>query len=119
VIPNGIDVAEYSRRQDPEVLRRHGVDPDAPFILFVGCITRQKGILHLLNALRHLASGARVVLCAGAPDTPEIGAEMRGRVEALRAARPDLKIVWIESMLPRPDIITFYSHAALFVCPSV
>ena len=119
VIPNGIDVKEYDRRQNPEVLRRHGVDPGVPFILFVGRITRQKGILHLLNALRHLPAGTQVALCAGAPDTPEIGAEMRQRVESLREARPDLSVVWIEAMLSRPDIITFYSHAALFVCPSV
>jgi glycogen synthase len=119
VIPNGIDVEEYSRKPNPGILRKHGVDPDKPFVLFVGRITRQKGILHLLNALRHLHEGAQVVLCAGAPDTLEIGAEMRGRVEELRRARPDLRITWIEAMLPREETIAFYSHAALFVCPSV
>lgn len=119
VIPNGIDVEEYRNKPDPGVLRRHGVDPDVPFILFVGRITRQKGILHLLNALRRAQDGAQVVLCAGAPDTLEIGAEMRGRVEELRRARPDLKIVWIDTMLPREETIAFYSQAALFVCPSV
>ena len=77
VIPNGIDVEEYRNKPSPEVLRRHGVDPDVPFILFVGRITRQKGILHLLNALRLLPPGTQVALCAGAPDTPEIGAEMK------------------------------------------
>lgn len=119
VIPNGIDVEEYSRRRNPDVLRRHGVDPDAPFVLFVGRITRQKGILHLLNALRHLPDGTQVALCAGAPDTPEIGEEMKNRVADLRAARPDLAVHWIAEMLPREEIIAFYSHAALFVCPSV
>jgi starch synthase len=119
VIPNGIDVEEYRNKPNPDVLRKHGVDPDVPFILFVGRITRQKGILHLINALRLLPAGTQVALCAGAPDTPEIGAEMKARVADLRAARPDLAVAWIESMLPREEIITFYSHAALFVCPSV
>ncbi len=119
VIPNGIDVSEYDRRPDPELLRRHGGDPDKPFVLFVGRITRQKGILHLLNALARLPQGTQVVLCAGAPDTPEIGAEMRARVEALRERRPDLSVLWIESMLPREEIIALYSMAAVFVCPSV
>ena len=119
VIPNGIDVEEYSRKPNPGVLRKHGVDPDKPFVLFVGRITRQKGILHLLNALRHLPPGTQVALCAGAPDTPEIGAEMKSRVADLRSARPDLAVHWIDAMLPREEIVTFYSHAALFVCPSV
>ncbi|HEX2612171.1 MAG TPA: glycogen synthase [Fibrobacteria bacterium] len=119
VIPNGIDVEEYSNKPNPEVLRKHGVDPGKPFILFVGRITRQKGILHLLHALRHLPQGAQVALCAGAPDTPEIGAEMTSRVAELRRARPDLSVAWIDSMIPREETIAFYSHAALFVCPSV
>lgn len=119
VIPNGIDVREYDHKPDPDVLRRYGVDPDVPFVLFVGRITRQKGILHLLRALRHVPAGTRVALCAGAPDTPEIGAEMRARVEELRRERPDLSVAWIETMLSRPEIIAFYSQAAVFVCPSV
>ena len=119
VIPNGIDVNEYRNKPDPALLKKHGIDGDKPFILFVGRITRQKGILHLLHALAHLPAGTQVVLCAGAPDTPEIGAEMRQRVADLRAARPDLAVIWIEAMVAREDVISLYSHAALFVCPSV
>jgi alpha-maltose-1-phosphate synthase len=119
VIPNGIDIAEYAHKPDPGLLRRLGGDPDKPFVLFVGRITRQKGILHLLNALARLPEDTQVVLCAGAPDTVEIGTEMRARVEALRARRPDLSVLWIESMLPREEIIALYSMAAVFVCPSV
>jgi glycogen synthase len=118
VIHNGIDPDEYRPRPDPATLRRLGVDPDVPIVLFVGRITRQKGILHLVRAVRHLAPGLQVVLCAGAPDTPEIGTEMRELVEA---ARHDARvpIVWLADMLPKADTIALYSHAAVFVCPSV
>ncbi len=119
VIPNGIDVSEYRNTPNPDLLRRHGIDAATPFVLFVGRITRQKGILHLLNALAHLPADSQIVLCAGAPDTPEIGAEMRQRVADLQARRPDLKVIWIEAMLAREDVVSLYSHAALFVCPSV
>jgi glycogen synthase len=119
VIPNGIDVNEYRHKPNPALLQQHGIDADKPFILFVGRITRQKGILHLLNALAHLPAGSQIVLCAGAPDTPEIGAEMRQRVADLRAQRADLSVIWIEAMVAREDVINLYSHAALFVCPSV
>ena len=118
VIHNGIDLDEYRPRHDPATLRRLGVDPDLPIVLFVGRITRQKGILHLVRAVRQLAPGVQVVLCAGAPDTPEIGTEMRELVEA---ARHDavVPIVWIAEMLPKADAVVLYSHAAVFVCPSV
>jgi glycogen synthase len=118
VIHNGIDPDEYRPRHDPAVLRRLGVDPDLPMVLFVGRITRQKGILHLVRAIRHLRSGVQVVLCAGAPDTPEIADEMAALVDEARreAAAP---IVWIPEMLPKEDVIVLYSHAAVFVCPSV
>jgi alpha-maltose-1-phosphate synthase len=118
VIHNGIDPDEYRPRHDPATLRRLGVDPDLPMVLFVGRITRQKGILHLVRAVRHLAPGVQVVLCAGAPDTPEIGAEMR---ELVAAARHDsvVPIFWLAEMLPKADTIALYSHAAVFVCPSV
>jgi alpha-maltose-1-phosphate synthase len=118
VIHNGIDPEEYRPRRDAELLRRLGVDPDAPYILFVGRITRQKGILHLVRALRHLESGAQVVLCAGSPDTEEIGREMQALVEAAQreSAAP---IVWLPQMLPKSEVITLYTHAAVFVCPSV
>jgi len=117
VIPNGIDPNEYKPSFDESVLARYGVDPAQPFVLFVGRITRQKGILHLANALKYLPDGTQVVLCAGAPDTPEIGAEMQGLIET--AGDEGANVVWVREMVPRADIIRLYSHAALFVCPSV
>ncbi len=118
VIPNGISTDEFSQRPDPELLRRHGVDPDKPMVLFVGRITRQKGVLHLLRATPHLPPGVQLVLCAGMPDTPEIGTEMEQLVKELRGqtAHP---IHWITKMLTRAELCSFYSHAAVFVCPSV
>jgi starch synthase len=118
VIHNGIDPDEYRPRHDPDVLRQLGVDPEIPILLFVGRITRQKGILHLVRAIRHLHPGVQVVLCAGAPDTPEIGAEMAALVEEVNyeAAVP---VIWIPEMLDKPRVIALYSHAAVFVCPSV
>jgi starch synthase len=118
VIPNGIDPDEYRPKPDEAVLRRYGVDPAQPFVLFVGRITRQKGIIHLVNAIRYLKPGTQVVLCAGAPDTKEIEQEMAEKVERAKA-ETDQRIVWISQMLPREDVITLYSHAAVFVCPSV
>ncbi len=117
VIHNGIDLAEY--RPDPGVgaLARHGVDPARPYVLFVGRITRQKGIIHLVNAIPAIDPGLQVVLCAGAPDTPEIGAEMAERVADVSATRHD--VIWIQEMLPRDEAIQLYSHAAVFCCPSV
>lgn len=118
VIHNGIDPEEYRPRPSEEVLRRLGVDPDLPAVLFVGRITRQKGILHLVRALRHLHEGVQVVLCAGAPDTPEIGEEMRALVDVVRG-EARVPILWIPEMLSRSDIIALYTYAAVFVCPSV
>ncbi|HEX2190489.1 MAG TPA: glycogen synthase [Longimicrobiaceae bacterium] len=118
VIHNGIDPEEYRPRRDPETLRRLGVDPEVPFVLFVGRITRQKGILHLVRAVRHLEPGTQVVLCAGAPDTEEIAAEMAALVEEARR-QSSAALVWIPEMLPREEVIALYSHAAVFVCPSV
>ncbi len=117
IIHNGIDPAEYRARSEAAVLQRHGIDPASPYILFVGRVTRQKGIIHLVRALRRLEPGFQVVLCAGAPDTPEIVAEMKEAVAAARRERPS--VIWIEEMLPREDIIPLYSQAALFVCPSI
>ena len=117
VIHNGIDLAEYDERRDEAVLRRHGIDPDIPYVLFVGRITRQKGIVHLVRALRHLDPGFQIVLCAGAPDTPEIAREMKSAVDAAKADRAG--IIWIEEMVPKDEIIALYSGAELFVCPSI
>ena len=118
VIHNGIDPDEYRPRHDPAVLARFGIDPAVPIVLFVGRITRQKGILHLVRAIPRLAAGVQVVLCAGAPDTPEILAEMTAAVEEARRASA-ARLVWIPEMLSKPDVIALYSHADLFVCPSV
>jgi len=117
VIHNGIDLSEYKPTSDPAILRSLGVDPERPFILFVGRITRQKGIIHLVRAIRHLDPGFQVVLCAGAPDTPEIAAEMQQAVASAREYHPD--IVWIEKMVTRPEAIILYSGASVFVCPSI
>ena len=118
VIHNGIDLQQYRPRPDPSVLERHGIRPDVPYVLFVGRITRQKGIIHLVNAIRDFHAGVQVVLCAGAPDTPEIAREMTAAVERARA-QSQHRVVWIEEMLPKEQIITLYTHAAIFVCPSV
>jgi len=98
------------------VLERYGVDPGRPFVLFVGRITRQKGITHLLDAARDIDPGAQIVLCAGAPDTPEFAREVSSRVEELAAERGG--VVWIAKMLGKDEVIQLMSHAAVFVCPS-
>ena len=117
VIHNGIDLTEYRERRDDAVLTKHGIDASRPFVLFVGRITRQKGIVHLVKALKHLDPHVQVVLCAGSPDTPEIAGEMKTEVDAARKERAGL--IWIEEMLPREEIIPLYSQAAVFVCPSI
>ena len=88
VIYNGIDLNEYQQTPDTGALTKYGVDLTRPYVLFVGRITRQKGVTHLVDAIRYLPPGTQVVLCAGAPDTPEIAAEMREKVEALRQRNP-------------------------------
>ena len=118
VIHNGIDLRQYRPTPNLATLREYGIDPGRPYVLFVGRITRQKGIIHLVNAIRHIKDGAQVVLCAGAPDTPEIAQEMAAAVERARAESPH-KIVWIREMLPKEQVIALYTHAAIFVCPSV
>ena len=118
VIHNGIDLREYRPTPDPAVLRQFDIDVDVPYVLFVGRITRQKGIMHLVRAIRHFQPGVQVVLCAGAPDTPEIATEMAAAVDAARADSPH-RIIWIREMLPRETLIRLYTHAAIFVCPSV
>ena len=117
VIYNGIDLAEYQKTSDTKALKDYGVDPSTPYVLFVGRITRQKGVTHLVDAIRYLPSETQVVLCAGAPDTPEIAAELRGRVEAARRDHP--RIVWIEKMVTKQETIQLYSNARVFCCPSV
>jgi glycogen synthase len=118
VIHNGIDLEQYKPAPNPSLLRELGIDLETPYVLFVGRITRQKGIIHLVNAIRHLREGVQVVLCAGAPDTPEIAAEMTAAVERARSDSAH-RVVWIQEMLPKDKVITLYTHAAIFVCPSV
>ena len=117
VIYNGIDLNEYQKTSDTAALIKYGVDPSLPYVLFVGRITRQKGVTHLVDAIPYLPPNTQVVLCAGAPDTPEIAAEMRQKVEQARAINS--RIVWIEKMVTKPEAIQLYSNASVFCCPSV
>ncbi|WP_371667880.1 glycogen synthase [Streptomyces sp. NBC_00289] len=117
VVHNGIDTGLYQPDHDTDVLRRIGLDADRPYVLFVGRITRQKGVPHLLRAVRDIDPAAQVVLCAGAPDTPEIDQEFRDLFEELSRHRAGVH--WIPQMLPRPEVIQLLTHAAAFVCPSV
>ena len=117
VIYNGIDLNEYQKTEESSALIKYGIDPAVPYVLFVGRITRQKGVTHLVEAIPHLPKGTQVVLCAGAPDTPEIAAEMREKVE--QASKINPRVIWIEKMLARSEAIQLYSHASVFCCPSV
>jgi alpha-maltose-1-phosphate synthase len=117
VIYNGIDTTQYAPDAGTDVLERRGIDPAAPTIVFVGRITRQKGVAHLLEAMHHVDSQAQLVLCAGAPDTPEIGADVAARVERLRQERGN--VLWLDEMLPKPEVIQILSHATIFACPSI
>jgi alpha-maltose-1-phosphate synthase len=117
VIYNGIDLAEYRKRSDTKALTDHGVDTTIPYVLFLGRVTRQKGVTHLVDALRYLPRETQVVLCAGAPDTPEIAAELRQKVESARREHP--RVVWIEKMVTKQEAIQLYSHARVFCCPSI
>ena len=124
VVHNGIDLEAWKHPQGQEAdaqaaatLKRLGIDPDRPTIVFVGRITRQKGLPHLLRACEQLPADVQVILCAGAPDTPEIKAEVEGLVARLRDKRTG--VVWIEEMLPRPELIAVLATSDVFVCPSV
>jgi starch synthase len=117
VIYNGIDTAEYAPDVDTGVLSRHGIDPGRPYVVFVGRITRQKGVPVLLRAAAMLDPAAQLVLCAGAADTPELRDEVTSLVSGLQASRTG--VFWIPQMLPKRDIIQLLSHATVFACPSV
>ena len=117
VVRNGIDTTLYAPDPGTDVLHRLGVDLDRPYVLFVGRITRQKGVGHLLAAAHRFPAEVQLVLCAGSPDTPEIGAETAAAVERLRAARDG--VLWVAEMLPRTDVVQLLTHATAFVCPSV
>jgi starch synthase len=117
VVHNGIDTRLYRPDHGTDALERVGIDRSRPYVLFVGRITRQKGVPHLLRAVRDIDPAAQVVLCAGAPDTPEIDREFRELFAELSEVRDG--VFWIPKMLPRPEVIQLLTHAALFVCPSV
>lgn len=117
IIYNGIDPDEYHKVDATPALSRYGIPADQPYVLFVGRITRQKGIIHLVEAIRHMDPGFNVVLCAGAPDTPEIAAEMKTAVASIQAEREG--VFWIDEMVDKPTIIKLYSGADVFCCPSI
>ncbi|MGC4834291.1 glycogen synthase [Micromonospora vinacea] len=117
VVYNGIDTIQYAPDQGTDVLDRLGVDPSRPSVVYVGRITRQKGLPYLLRAARELPADTQLVLLAGAPDTAEIAAEVEELVAELRANRSG--VVWVAEMLPKPEVIQVLTHATVFVCPSV
>lgn len=117
IIYNGIDPGEYRRDSRSDVLEKCGIDPERPYVVFVGRVTRQKGIVHLLEAARHFRPGVALVLCAGEPDTDDLKLEVESLVEELRRSRES--VIWIQKMLPRPELIQILSHAAVFACPSI
>lgn len=117
VIYNGINLQEYVVTEETSILDRFGVDKNKPYVLFVGRITRQKGIIHLVNAIKYIDADTQIVLCAGAPDTPEIAQEMKDSVDEVKLTRNN--VIWIEEMLPKDQIIQLYSHADVFCCPSI
>jgi starch synthase len=117
VIRNGIDAEQYQPDPGLDVLKRYGVDPDRATVIFVGRITRQKGVPYLLDAAMRFDPSAQLVLCAGAADTAELGAEVAEKVNLLQAKRSG--VIWIEKMLQKPEVIQLLSHATVFVCPSI
>ncbi len=117
VIRNGIDTSEYAPDPRTDVLERFGIDLTRPYVIFVGRITRQKGVPVLLRAASGLIPEAQLVLCAGAPDTPELLAEVTELVDSLQAERSG--VIWIPEMLSKPEVIQLLTHAAVFACPSV
>ncbi len=119
VIPNGIDTEVYRPTSENSALLEHGVSPDRPFALFVGRITRQKGLPHLLQAAANFDPAIQLVVCASSPDTPELGNEVAESIAELQRTRGSESVIWIEEQLPRPKLLQFYSHAAVFTCPSI
>lgn len=117
VIYNGIDIEEYRPVVDRELLQRHGIDPDRPYVLFVGRMTRQKGVYYLLRAAHELDREAQLVLCAGGADTPEMAAELDAMVRELRRERDG--VIWIPEMLDRPTAVALFAQARVFCCPSI
>ena len=119
VVHNGIDTDAYRPDASVDALERHGVPLDRPYVLFIGRITRQKGLTHLLSAARAFDPGTVLVLCASSPETPEISAELAHGIEVLRAERGDDSVVWIEEQASLDDVRQLLTHARVFACPSV
>jgi glycogen synthase len=117
VIYNGINLQEYVVTSETSTLEKYGIDQSKPYVLFVGRITRQKGIIHLVNAIKYIDPDTQIVLCAGAPDTPEISKEMEDSVKEVKKTRDN--VIWIDVMLDKPSVIQLYSHADVFCCPSI
>ena len=117
VIHNGIDVHQYRKVDSTVALNRYGIDPNKPYLLFVGRIARQKGFQHLIRATQFMARDFQVVLCAAAPDTPGLAEEMKNAVERAKAERPG--IIWIDEMVDQKTACQLYSHAGVFICPSI
>ncbi|NCP90510.1 MAG: glycogen synthase [Flavobacteriales bacterium] len=117
VIYNGINLQQYNITTDSSTLDEYGIDKSKPFVLFVGRITRQKGIIHLVNAIKYIDPETQIVLCAGAPDTKDIGKEMEDAVNNVKKTRHN--VIWIDKMLEKEQIIQLYSHADVFCCPSI
>ncbi|MFD0788163.1 glycogen synthase, partial [Micromonospora azadirachtae] len=117
VVYNGIDTVQYAPDPGTDVLDRLGIDPALPSVVYVGRITRQKGLPYLLRAARELPADTQLVLLAGAPDTAEIAAEVEGLVAELRANRSG--VIWVAEMLPKHEVIQVLTHATLFACPSI
>ena len=117
VIYNGINLTEYIVTKETSTLEKYGIKTSKPYVLFVGRITRQKGIIHLVNAIKYIDPDTQIVLCAGAPDTPEIAKEMEASVNEVKKTRNN--VIWIDKMLDKKSVIQLYSHADVFCCPSI
>jgi len=119
VVHNGINTDLYRPDAETTALAEHGIDSARPYVLFVGRITRQKGIVHLINAARRFDDDVVLVLCASSPDTVEIGDETAAAVEQLRAERGESSVIWIKEQVSRPKLVQLFTHALAFVCPSI
>ena len=119
VVHNGIDTSVYRPDPNSDVLDKSGIDRSRPYVLFVGRITRQKGIVHLINAARRFDEDIVLVLCASSPDTVVIGEETSAAVDKLRSERGKSSVIWIQDQISRPDIVQLFTHALAFVCPSI
>ena len=119
VVHNGIDTEVYRPDADTAACEEIGIDGSRPYVLFVGRITRQKGIVHLVNAARRFDDDVQLVLCASSPDTVEIGEETSAAVDKLRAERGDSSVIWVQEQVARPKLVQLFTHALAFVCPSI